>query len=197
MSCCDGPAAGPLSTERLGLRPPLASDLGVLSALSADPAAQRFCAYRAPTTPAAVQDQLNDWLSHWQGHGFGPWAMSLREAPDAPLGFGGLIEQRVGDQAGLYLYYRLFPEYWGRGLACEMAHQAFDLAFETLGASEVFAAVLPSNTPTRKTLQALGLRLRGILADRPGDPPRLLYEITAEDWAHQPRIGPEPIPFAA
>ena len=64
-------------------------------------------------------------------------------------------------------------------------------------ADTVVAAVLPSNAPTRKTLECLVLRLRGWLADGPGSPAALLYGLTADRWASLTRCESEAIAFAA
>lgn len=189
------PAA--MVTRRLVLRPPRDSDLDTLSALHADPAVNRFCAAATPQGRAAVEAQLQSWITHWQTRGFGHWAIAERDQPDTLIGFGGLMHRSVAGHAGLYLYYRITPQPWGRGLASEMAQYAFEQAFEHHHENAVVAAVLPSNAPTRKTLEGLGLRLKGTLADGPGSAAALLYELSAERWATLPRGEPEAVAFAA
>jgi [ribosomal protein S5]-alanine N-acetyltransferase len=189
------PAA--MVTSRLVLRPPRDSDLDTLMALYADPAVTRFCAAATPQGRAATEDQLRGWIAHWQAHGFGCWAIAQRERPDTLIGFGGLMHRTIAGHPGLYLYYRISSQAWGRGLASEMALHAFAQAFEQRREGAVFAAVLPSNAPTRKTLECMGLRLKGTLADGPGSAAALLYELTAERWASMPRCEPEPVAFAA
>ena len=188
------PAA--MVTRRLVLRPLRDSDLDTLTALNADPAVNRFCAAVTPHGRAATAVQLEAWLGHWQTHGFGHWAIAEREQPDQLIGFGGLMHRSVAGHAGLYLYYRITPQAWGRGLASEMALHAIDQAFEQRHEAAVVAAVLPSNAPTRKTLECLGLRLKGTLADGPGSA-ALLYELTSDRYASLPRGEPEAIAFAA
>lgn len=189
------PAA--MVTRRLVLRPPKASDLEPLSALHADPAVNRFCAAATPQGRDAVQAQLQSWIQHWQTRGFGHWAIAEREQPDNLIGFGGLMHRSVAGHAGLYLYYRITPQAWGRGLASEMAQYAMAQAFEQHHEGAVVAAVLPNNAPTRKTLEGLGLRLKGSLADGPGSSAALLYELDADRWATLPRGEPEAVAFAA
>ncbi len=189
------PAA--MVTRRLVLRPPKASDLDTLSALHADPAVNRFCAAATPQGREAIEAQLQSWIGHWQTRGFGHWAIAEREQPDNLIGFGGLMHRSVAGHAGLYLYYRITPQAWGRGLASEMAQYAMSQAFEQHREGAVVAAVLPSNAPTRKTLEGLGLRLKGTLADGPGSAAALLYELGADRWATLPRGEPEAIAFAA
>ncbi len=189
------PAA--MVTRRLVLRPPKASDLDTLMALHADPAVNRFCAAAMPHGRAATEAQLQAWIDHWQTHGFGHWAIAEREQPDQLIGLGGLMHRSVAGHAGLYLYYRITPQAWGRGLASEMAQYAFEQAFDQRREGAVVAAVLPSNAPTRKTLEGLGLRLKGSLADGPGAAAALLYELRADRWASMPRGVPEAVAFAA
>ena len=184
-------------TRRLVLRPPRHSDLDVLMALHADPAVNRFCAAVTPQGRAATEAQLHTWLAHWQARGFGHWAIAERDQPDSLIGFGGLMHRSVAGHAGLYLYYRIQPQAWGRGLASEMSQYALEQAFEQRREGAVVAAVLPSNAPTRKTLECLGLRPKGTLADGPGSAAALLYELTSERWTTLPRGEPEAIAFAA
>lgn len=189
------PAA--MLTRRLVLRPPRDSDLDTLAALHADPAVNRFCAAATPHGREAIEAQLKLWIGHWQTRGFGHWAIAEREQPDTLIGFGGLMHRSVAGHAGLYLYYRITPQAWGRGLASEMAQYAFEQAFEQRREGAVVAAVLPNNAPTRKTLEGLGLRLKASLAGGPGNATALLYELGADRWATLPRSEPEAVAFAA
>lgn len=189
------PAA--LVTHRLVLRPPRQSDLATLVALNADPAVNRFCAAATPQGHAGAQQQLQGWIDHWSIHGFGHWAIAERDEPDTLIGFGGLMHRSVAGHAGLFLYYRITPQAWGRGLASEMAQYAFEQAFGQHQLQCVVAAVLPNNAPTRKTLEGLGLRLKGTLSDGPGNATALLYELRADRWASLPRGEPEAVAFAA
>lgn len=196
---CEPVAAVPAAmvTRRLLLRPPRDSDLDTLLALYADPAVTRFCAAATPHGREATQEQLRSWMAHWQRRGFGHWAIAERERPEDLIGFGGLMHRSVAGHAGLFLYYRITPQAWGRGLASEMAQYAFAQVFEQHREPSVVAAVLPNNAPTRKTLEGLGLRLKGALSDGPGNAAALLYELTAECWASLPRAEPEAVAFAA
>lgn len=184
-------------TRRLVLRPPRDSDLDVMTALYADPSVTRFCAPVTPQGREATARQLQAWIEHWQQRGHGHWAIAERETPDELIGFGGLMHRSVAGHAGLFLYYRIKPQAWGRGLASEMALHAIREAFEQLQEGRVVAAVLPNNVPTRKTLEHLGLRLKGSLADGPANATALLYELGAERWASLPRAEPEAVAFAA
>ena len=196
---CEPVPAAPAAmvTRRLVFRPPQDSDLDALVALHADPAVSRFCAAATPVGRPAVQAQLQRWIEHWRQRGFGHWAIAERRAPDTLIGFGGVMHRTVAGHAGLFLYYRITPKAWGQGLACEMAQHAISQALEERHEPSVVAAVFPNNAPTRKTLEGLGLRLKGTLADGPGCAAALLYEVTAARWASLPRGEPEAVAFAA
>ena len=107
------------------------------------------------------------------------------------------MHRSVGGHEGLFLYYRITPQAWGRGLASEMAQHAFAQAFTQRREASVVAAVLPNNAPTRKTLESLGLRLQGSLSVGPGLASALLYELDAARWAALPRGEPAAVAFAA
>ncbi|CAN5229722.1 hypothetical protein BH11PSE10_BH11PSE10_00580 [soil metagenome] len=189
--------AAHLLTARLVLRAPLPSDLEAMFELHADPIANRF----SPSGPLASREAsaalLQCWLAHWQAQGFGYWAIAEREQPDQVIGFGGVMRRVVSGVSDLYLYFRFRPQAWGQGLASEMALAALELAFENLAEARVLAVVLPVNTPSRKTLERIGLLLKSSLADVPGQSPNLVYEITAERFAELPKTPPIPTPFGA
>lgn len=185
------------TTARLSLRAPRDADLDLLVQLHNDPAVTRFCACMTPQGRLATEEQFQSWLAHWKREGFGHWAITTHDKPEQPIGFGGLMRRSVGGQSGLYLYYRIAPQAWGRGYAAEMLLQALSLAFDQLHESTVYAAVLPANMPTRKTLEQIGLRLQGSLADTPGRAASLLYEASVNRWAGMPAQQPQAIAFTA
>lgn len=186
-----------LLTERLLLRAPQPADLAALYEIQSDPVSQRFSPSAMPGSREEVLQQLDDWLAHWQAHEFGYWAIALREQPEELLGFGGLMHRMLAGRSGLALYFRFRPQAWGQGYAAEMTQAALALAFEQLQAPAVGAVVQPANTPSRKTLQRAGLRLKGSLANVPGQPADLLYEIGADHYAEMPRLPPQATPFGA
>ncbi len=190
-------ATRPLETARLLLRAPTSADLDAVFELHADPVANRFSASGPTPTLEASAELLESWLAHWQAHGFGYWSIASREQPSHVIGFGGVMSRTVGGVTGLHLYFRFRPQAWGQGLASEMAIAALELAFDTLHAPHVLAVVLPPNTPSRKTLERIGMLLKSSSAEVPGQTPSLVYEMTAERFAELPKTAPAPTPFGA
>lgn len=194
----------PLLTPRLALRAPQSSDLEAMFELHADPVANRLSPSGLVDTREASAVLLAGWMAHWRAEGFGYWTITCREQPAQAqqavagvVGFGGVMRRTVDGVSNLYLYFRIRPQVWGQGLASEMALAALNLAFDKLHEQRVLAVVVPANTPSRKTLERIGLLLKSSLADVPGQPPSLVYEITADRFAMLPKTQPAPTPFGA
>lgn len=180
-------------TSRLTLRPPQAADARAFRDLLSDPANRRFGA----GGPAA-SERLELWRALWARDGLGPWAVALRDQPAlGAIGFGGLSRGRIGSAPSLLLEFHFLSDFWGRGYAAEMALAALALAFGELHAPAVQALLAPGNTAARKTLERVGLRLTGSVADHPGEAASLLYEINAAQYAARPPQMPEATPFGA
>ncbi|MDT9000338.1 GNAT family N-acetyltransferase [Paucibacter sp. APW11] len=194
-----------LLTERLLLRAPTEADLDSLYEVHADPGTNRFNPSGPMNSRAAAEALLRDWQAHWQTRGFGYWLIARREqagpsglaGEEQVLGFGGLMHKPIDGQQGLNLYFRFRPQAWGQGYASEMALAALELAFGRLQAPAVLGVVRPANMPSRKTLERIGMRLKGCWADVPGQAASLLYEMTASHWAELPRQSAVPTPFGA
>jgi RimJ/RimL family protein N-acetyltransferase len=181
------------ATRRLSLRPPAAADARTFRDLLTDPANRRFDA----GGPAA-SERLEHWRALWARDGLGPWAVALRDQPSmGAIGFGGLSRGRICGVPALLLEFHFLSDHWGRGYAAEMATAALALAFDSLHATSVHALLAPGNTAARKTLERVGLRLTGSVADCPGEAASLLYEINAGQYAALPEEPPEATPFGA
>jgi len=107
--------------------------------------------------PASITDDyLESSLRHWGEYGYGVWIMRDREsgrlAGRALLRhvlIDGIDEVEVG--------YGFFPEFWGRGLATEIAARLVGMAFDDLGLSSVIALTLPDHTKSQRVMNKVGL----------------------------------------
>lgn len=180
-------------TRRLALRAPAAADARTFRDLLTDPANRRF-----ETGGPAASERLDLWRSLWARDGMGPWAVALRDQPAlGAIGFGGLSRGRIFGAPALLLEFHFLSDHWGQGYAAEMSLAALALAFGSLHADSVHALLAPGNTAARKTLERVGLRLTGSVADHPGEAASLLYEINAAQYAARPPGQPEATPFGA
>ncbi|MDQ3867875.1 MAG: GNAT family N-acetyltransferase [Actinomycetota bacterium] len=133
--------------------------MGTLHELYADPGAMRF-AGGATQSLDESEERLRRFLDHQERHGFGFWAVTLRENA-AVIGDGGLIhlafrgpEVEVG--------YRLKSPYWGKGYATEVARAVVAYGFDTLGLDRIVGVTHPENVASQRVLEKAGLRFEGM-----------------------------------
>lgn len=102
-----------------------------------------------------------EWnLKHWDDHGFGLWI--LRERPDGPvIGRAQLRHLDVEGQDEVEVGYSFHPEYWGRGLATEIATTCVSLGREQLSLQSIVAITLPDNLASKRVLVKAGLSPAG------------------------------------
>ncbi|HEY3873029.1 MAG TPA: GNAT family N-acetyltransferase [Actinocrinis sp.] len=144
-------------TERLLLcLPDPATDADAYFAINADPAANRHNPQPLIADPAAGRKPLLDWSRHWAEYGYGYW--TVRDPADGSvLGFGGIMPP-FELNPHLNLYYRFRPSAWGRGYATEMGRAALALAAKEAPGIPVAAMIRPSNEPSIRVAERLGLR---------------------------------------
>ncbi len=160
-------------TERLLLRPPIASDFEGFATFAADPTATRFL--------GGVQSRPLAWRSFltlagaWQIQGFSMFSV-IERGSGAWLGRVGpwYPEGWPGTEVG----WSLLAEYQGKGYAFEAATAAIDWAFDHLGWTEVIHSIDPANTPSQALAIRLGARNRG-----PGRLPPPFESAPIDIWA--------------
>lgn len=145
-----------LTTARLRLRPWTDADLQPFARLNADPDVMRYYpSVLEPHESDAIVHRIN---AHFDAHGWGLWAVEVDASPF--IGFVGL--QHVPFEAPfaptVEIGWRLASEWWGRGLATEAARAVVDFAFERLLLDELVAFTVPTNQPSRRVMEKLGMR---------------------------------------
>jgi RimJ/RimL family protein N-acetyltransferase len=96
-------------------------------------------------------------LTHWERHGFGRWvAHDLVTGQFA--GRGGLRHCTIGGCDEVELGYAFLPQFWGQGLATELAEASVRVGFEVLGLAELVCFTLPTNAASRRVMEKVGFR---------------------------------------
>ena len=150
------PAAGSLKTARLWLRRWQERDRDPFFRLNADSRVMRF--FPSMLTRAESDAGVDRILAHFDRHGFGLYAVELRETGD----FAGFIGLNVPSFETHFtpcveIGWRLAAEFWNRGFATEGARAVLRHAFGTLGLAEVVSFTVPSNLPSRRVMEKLGM----------------------------------------
>ena len=149
------------TTERLMLRPPGAGDGPGYRALLMHPTIGEWLRPppEQPFEPADGDAWLAEDSRQWEHFGFGPWAVTER-GDGSYLGRVGLRRTEVGDRPGIEVLWAIDPERHGEGFAAEAGAAALELAGE-LELDEVFAMILPSNLPSRRVAEKIGMERDG------------------------------------
>lgn len=179
-----------LRTERLLLRRWREEDREPFAALNADPAVMEF--FPAPLSRRESDALLERIELGFERHGFGLWALELRESGEF-IGFTGLAVPpfEAHFTPAVEVGWRLARSAWGRGYATEAARAALAQGFGPAGLEEIVSMTTVRNRRSRAVMERLGMT-RDPADDfefptlPPGDPlrPHVLY-----------RIGPVPGDF--
>ncbi len=143
-----------LTTRRLILREMSHADLDDMTALLGDPEVMRF--YPRPRTRTEAQEWIGWNVRLYRDHGFGLWAVQLRDTGEF-AGDCGLTLQRVDGAAEIEVGYHVKTSLQGRGYATEAATAARDFARDTLGLHRLIAIIDPANTPSQRVAAKIGL----------------------------------------
>ena len=123
--------------------------------------------------PERVLDEL---VSHWEAHGFGYW-MAHDHGSGAFAGRGGLRRVVLDGRPEVEVGYGFMPEYWGRGLATELAVESIRVAFDELRLPDLVSFTLTTNRASQRVMEKAGFRYVGdiVWANRP----HVLYRLVA------------------
>ena len=141
-----------IETERLVLRQFTAGDLDKLVELRADPEVMR---YIGDQSKEKVEQRLQYYISHYEPHGFGMWAV-IHKLKGEMIGWCGLIF--LDETPEVEVGYGVAREYWGQGLMTEAARATLRYGFEKMGLERIVAVAFPENTASRHIMEKLGMR---------------------------------------
>ncbi len=178
-----------LRTERLLLRPWRDSDLPAWTAMNADPEVRRY--FGDVLSEAQALGEAERVRKVFDQRGWGWWALEVPGEFDF-AGFVGVTWRENPPMPWTPAFeagWRLRRESWGKGYATESAQAALQFAFERLAAPEVVAITAPSNAPSRKVMERIGMAYdQDGDFDHPsvaaGSPLRrhVLYRISRQNW---------------
>lgn len=141
--------------EPLRFRPLDAADGELIHRLHGDPTTNEHNPFGASADRDASEAMLERWLQHWREEGFG-YELAFM---DDLVGVGGARRDVWMGHAVVNLYWRLLPEYWGRGLASALAERALVVARTAprSGDEPIVARMTPENGASARVAERLGL----------------------------------------
>jgi RimJ/RimL family protein N-acetyltransferase len=180
-----------LETDRMLLRRLTEEDAGPLAALYGDPRVMRYITVQPPSLAEVESEILPAYLREYRelDDGLGSFAAIEKETGQMAGRFSLKPANSYGLAGGTELGYRLYPEFWGRGLATEGARALIGSAFERLLSDRVVATTMADNAGSWRVLEKCGMRrVRTFYypdADQmPGaEHGDFVYELTRSDWS--------------
>jgi [ribosomal protein S5]-alanine N-acetyltransferase len=109
-----------------------------------------------PRTSAQTHARLEDYIRHWDSHGFGLWMYFDRTTGEA-VGYAGPRHTSVEDRPEIEIAYAVASARWGEGLATEMARASVREALEA-GIVDLVCFTLTGNAASRRVMEKVGFR---------------------------------------
>ncbi len=164
-------------TERLLLVRPTAADRDDILRMYSD--SQVMATLGGMKPEAVMLERFALLLRNWEQDGFGLWIMRDRDT-GAFVGRGGLRRLTLDGKSEVEVGYALLPEFWGHGLATELAKESIRAAFEELHLPDLVCFTLLTNRASQRVMEKAGFRYErdGTYANLP----HVFYRLTAEQW---------------
>lgn len=141
-----------IETARLHLRQFTPGDLDDLYPIFSDAEVVKFMKTGAVVSREETASALTSIIKHWEKHGFGRWAVVLKETGKL-IGYGGL-RSLYGTPELVYL---LAKPYWGLGLATELAKACLKWGFEERSYERIVAVTKPEHAASRRVMEKIGM----------------------------------------
>ncbi|MDP9310188.1 MAG: GNAT family N-acetyltransferase [Chloroflexota bacterium] len=154
-----------LETERLYLRHFTLDDVEHLLPIFSDPEVMRF--YPATKDRTATEGWIRWSLDSYEQHGFGLWAVILKQG-QVFLGDCGLTIQAIEGRAEVEIGYHIRRDHWSQGFATEAAHACRDYAFKAVDVPRVVSLVRPDNVASRRVAAKIHSHLREVFWEKVG-----------------------------
>jgi [ribosomal protein S5]-alanine N-acetyltransferase len=121
-----------------------------------------------------------EWnLKQWQDNGFGLWIFRSKITGQL-IGRGGIRRVPIRDVEEIELGFALMPEYWGQGLATEMAKASTEVAFEKLRLRSLVSFTLTTNLASQHVIEKTGFKYEKDI--ELGGEPHVLYRLSVGDY---------------
>jgi len=142
-------------SDRLYFREFIPSDAEMLFALNSDPDVIK---YTGDPPFESVESAKAFILSydHYQQHGFGRWAVVLKETKEF-IGWCGL---KYNEEEEIDIGFRFFKKYWGNGYATESAMASIHFAINTLKLKRIVGRAAHENKASIAVLEKVGFNFK-------------------------------------
>lgn len=168
-----------IDTTRLVLRRWSEHDVAPLAAINADPEAMRWIGDGSTRTEQQTRASIEAWERQWDTHGFGLFAVEVRET-GALAGLTGLAIPSFLPEImpAVEIAWRLGRSFWGQGIATEAARAALRFGLVDCGLERIVSIVQIGNDASERIMIKLGMHPERETVDPASRRPVRVYEIT-------------------
>ena len=175
----------PIHTERLLIRPFVASDVDALHTRRNDPEVARWQTWTLPW-PREKAETLVGEVMAMDGPANDEWWMATIVEAASDEVVGDLALNLTWDSRCSEVGYTLARQHWGKGYAVEAVTAIIEYLFETVGVTRVAGMLHPENPASAMVLERCGLIFEGhtrlsywVEDDNSDD---WIYGMTRSDW---------------
>lgn len=155
------PTSTPPNGPPLIFRRVTRDDLAIAHALHGDPVTNEHNPYGADPDLARTAERLDEWVRHWEVYGFGYELIELGGGGGtATIGICGVRRDVWQGLHVLNLYWRLLPEFWGRGFATPAGQRGLEIALVARHREPVVARLVVGNVASARVAEKLGMTRR-------------------------------------
>ena len=145
-----------LETNRLLLRELTMEDIDEFLAIFSDPDVMKY-SFREVKSRDWVMGAIEHLRNYQMERGYSMWATILKE-DGRLIGHCGIHDANVEGIEEIELGYIFARDYWGRGLATEVALAIRDYRFNELGLRRLISLIDPANTSSQRVAEKIGMR---------------------------------------
>ena len=167
-----------IETERLILRQYTLDDFDALYEILSDPETMQH--YPAPFDADRTRNWIAWNLDNYEKHGFGLWAVVLKETGEF-IGDCGITLQNIDGEILPEIGYHIHKKYWRRGFGKEAARAVRDWGFRNTQYDIFYSYMKYTNIGSWSTALANGMKKVKEYPD-PKNTISYAYAITREEW---------------
>jgi RimJ/RimL family protein N-acetyltransferase len=150
----------PIETPRLVIRSFTLQDAPALhERVFGDDEAMRFIPRGASPSVERTRASIERFMRHEREHGFGLWAVELKDTGELIGDAGLFLVQGVGPE--IEVAYHLGKQWWNQGYATEAASACLRLGFQDCGLTEIIAICFPEHAASRRVMEKAGMTYVG------------------------------------
>jgi len=150
-----------LSTARLIIRDLNYDDLNFVHLIHSIPEVQKYATLDIPDSIAESEDYLRKYIDQQNHKPRKEYGFCMSLFNNEPIGLIGL-SNGLNKFMNAELWFKLYPEYWGRGYVTEAALAVLKFAFEELAIHRIEAGVATENIASIKVLEKIGMQREGM-----------------------------------